>query len=246
MKSKSDPIKTFFEEPQKYLSRRQFDIRIRRETVQEFLNAVEFDRILDIGCGDGSISLPLLKKNTRITFLDISHNMLAILRSKIPAELSMNVETSGEDFMAAQFGSTSFDLILCLGVLAHVECPSRFIGRIASLLRPGGILILEATDSHHFVGRLVTLWHKLLKVEKRIGYSLSLLSNKEVVEMVKRHGFELRAIYRYSLPPPGTHRILPQIALYRLVRLVFGTSRCNRNEWLGNEYIYLLKKSGYT
>ena len=56
MKSKTEKVKSLFEVPERYLGPRHYDIRIRAETVQELTSTLMFDRALDIGCGDGSIS----------------------------------------------------------------------------------------------------------------------------------------------------------------------------------------------
>ena len=69
--------KQAFENPQWYFQKLGYHVRVRIETVTEFLNAAKFDRILDIGCGDGSISLPLLTNENRLTLLDMSEGMLA-------------------------------------------------------------------------------------------------------------------------------------------------------------------------
>src|SRR6267143_3126338 len=155
MLTKVDQVQSFFEQPQQYLSRRAFEIQIRAETVKELVARSNEKRILDIGCGDGSISLPLLTETTRITLLDLSSSMLAIARSKVPPQVAENVETINQDFAAAQFVPQSFDVVLCIGVLAHVTDPADFIAKMVSLLKPGGCIIVECTDSQHFLTRMV-------------------------------------------------------------------------------------------
>jgi SAM-dependent methyltransferase len=50
------------------------------ETVQELVRLSGDARVLDIGCGDGSISLPLLTGKTSLTLLDLSAKMLSIAK----------------------------------------------------------------------------------------------------------------------------------------------------------------------
>src|ERR1039458_272329 len=76
--SKSGLVKAAFERPQRYLDKRRCDIRIRAETVRSFTAGQTFTRVLDVGCGDGSISLPLLSQATRMTLLDLSSGMASI------------------------------------------------------------------------------------------------------------------------------------------------------------------------
>src|ERR1039458_7265327 len=165
--SKSGLVKAAFERPQRYLDKRRCDIRIRAETVRSFTAGQTFTRVLDVGCGDGSISLPLLSQATRMTLLDLSSGMASIAQSNVPQGFAENVEVRNEDFMTASFDSSCFDLIVCLGVLGHVDSPEEFIKKLSALLRPAGRLILEFTDSRHFMGRLVRMMNRLREIGDR-------------------------------------------------------------------------------
>src|SRR5438477_443325 len=53
-----DQVKSFFAQPERYL-KHNFNIRIRAEVVAGFVGDTVFESILDIGCGNGAIYLPL-------------------------------------------------------------------------------------------------------------------------------------------------------------------------------------------
>lgn len=238
---RTDLVRAFFDSPYRYLTGRRFDIRIRADSVRTFTHGRSCRSILDIGCGDGSISLPLLGRETRVTLLDFSASMLSIAQSNVPRELAGDVEVRNEDFMSAAFDPSGFDLIICLGVLAHVDSPEGLIRKTATLLRPGGSLILEFTDSFHFMGRLSRMmgWLKELVAPPRSP--VNLLSFAQVDSLLSRHGFRLVSQFRYAYPPlEGIQRMLPQNILFEIVRLLFGTCEHHRNSWFGNEYICLL------
>jgi 2-polyprenyl-3-methyl-5-hydroxy-6-metoxy-1,4-benzoquinol methylase len=237
MCSKTERVRLFFDQPANYLNRRRHDIRLRAEVVQHLAGPIRNQTILDIGCGDGSLSLPLLDNNNRLTLLDISPQMLSLARSRIATDRVASVHLLNQDFMAACFLPQSFDLVICVGVLAHVNSPEEFLAKIASILKPNGVLILEYTDSYHFVGRAITLYHRLCNALKPFQYSLNLLRSSEVQSVAGQHRFRLTGAFRYSLLPPGTHRLLSQDSMYNLTRAVFGTAARNRNRWMGNEYI---------
>jgi 2-polyprenyl-3-methyl-5-hydroxy-6-metoxy-1,4-benzoquinol methylase len=242
MTTKTEHARIFFDDPEKYLDRREFDIRLRAETVQTLTQGRPLDRILDIGCGNGAISLPLLTTERRLTLLDISQNMLAAARRRIPQNLMNNVEFVNQGFMAASLDPGAYDLVLCIGVLAHVDSPNDVVARVASLLKPGGCAILEFTDSYHFMGRAVVLYHRLLNRFRPATYSLNCIREREVMQSCDEHQLRPSAFYRYCLPPPGSHRLFDQETLYRLTRTVFGPSDRNRIKWLGNQLIYRLEK----
>jgi 2-polyprenyl-3-methyl-5-hydroxy-6-metoxy-1,4-benzoquinol methylase len=242
MGSKTREVKTVFETPEWYLDGTRENITIRTETVQEFLEGKKFDRILDIACGDATASTPLLTRSNRLTLLDISSGMLAHAQSKIPANLLSNVEIINEDFMKATLEPKSFDLIICLGMLAHVDSPAAVIAKIASLLRPNGTIIMESTDAGNVMSYLTIFHQKLASIRKPVPYHVNLLTRAEVVKMFGNHGIELCSIFRYTFSLfPGIHRVLDQKALYKVVRGMFGSSKKNRNAWLGKECIYLFR-----
>jgi|SRR5580700_6877631 2-polyprenyl-3-methyl-5-hydroxy-6-metoxy-1,4-benzoquinol methylase len=240
--SKTREVKKAFETPEWYLDGTRENITIRTETVQEFLEGGKFDHILDIACGDATASTPLLTRSNRLTLLDISSGMLAHAQSKIPANLQSNVEIINEDFMKATLEPKSFDLIICLGMLAHVDSPAAVIAKIASLLRPNGTIIMESTDAGNVMSYLTIFHQKLASIRKPVPYHVNLLTRAEVVRMFGNHGIELCSIFRYTFSLfPGIHRVLDQKALYKVVRGMFGSSKKNRNAWLGKECIYLFR-----
>jgi len=243
MASKLQAVGADFGEPAWYLSRWKYNITIRAETVQEILQGEEFSCVLDLACGDGSISIPLLKPTNRLTLLDLSSAMLANAKSRISEDLAGNVRLINEDFLKADLAPHSFDLIICLGLIAHVDSPKALVGRIAELLSPEGVVIMESTDSSHFLNWPAIFHHDVLKAVGRMKYTLTLTTRDQVIEMFAAKGLELSAIYRYSMPNfvPGLDRFVSQKNLYNLIRVVYGSIRHNRNAWLGKECIYLFR-----
>lgn len=242
--SKLPRVRQLFEAPGWYLKGTGFNIRIRQETVRDLVSGARFDRILDIGCGNGAISIPLLRPDNHLTLVDLSSTMLSIARSNVPADLADNVEFLNSDLMVAELEPHAYDLIVCLGVLAHVESPAATVERIANLLRPGGTLILEFTDAFHAIGCLNGLYHKLRGLFRRStsAYSLNLLSHRDVFGMIARNNLRPASVYRYGMWFPVVHKLFSQDTLYRAVRAIFGSSKKSRNAFLGNAYICLVKE----
>ena len=116
--SKADAARRFFEVPQKYLAR-DFNIRARTHIVRKLLGDVRGRSILDIGCGDGSISRQFLSESNQLTLLDLSKNMLQVAQNTTPQEYLHRTRFINNDFIQCGFVD-EFDVVLCLGVLAHV------------------------------------------------------------------------------------------------------------------------------
>lgn len=98
-------------------------------------------RILDIGCGTGSLSLVLTKLGHRVTGIDLSPKMVAQARKKAgKAELSIAFEVMG----AAQpeFPGQSFNGIVCRHVLWMLPDIVDVLQNWSDLLQPGAKVLL--------------------------------------------------------------------------------------------------------
>jgi 2-polyprenyl-3-methyl-5-hydroxy-6-metoxy-1,4-benzoquinol methylase len=244
MSPKLDEVKSLFESPQPYLERRRYNINIRAETVQYFLRNRAFTTILDVGCGDGSASVPLLNPERSLTLLDLSSQMLSIAQSQVAPTARQNVQAINQDFLTAVLAPHSFDVIICLGFLAHVDSPRAVIEKITQLLRSNGIVILQSTDSSGLPSHLGIAYRRVLKALGRMTYRYTLTTSAHIIEMFADCGLQLSNIYRYSLPGlPGIDRIFSQQALYKSVRLAYGYPENNYNTWPGKECIYLFEST---
>ncbi len=243
--TKSHLVREVFEKADRYLEGRRYDITIRAETVADMAADLEFERVLDIGCGDGSISLPLLRPGRHLTLLDFSSSMTTIARSRVPRHLAASIEVRNEDFTNAIFEEHSFDMIICMGVMAHVDSPDKLIQKIKRLLKPGGTVILEFTDAFHpasWLGHSVNAIKRLAAPPK---YPVNLLSCNRVRALLGKHNFRPSSLFRYALPRYFTlERAISQEFRYRVVRKIFGDYKRNRNRHLGNEYICVVTDDG--
>ena len=79
----------------------QFDEWMRKDDYpQELIDKIKIekmDTVLDIGCGNGSITLPLAAKADSVTALDISTKMLDILQEKAITQDLSNIKVINKD-----------------------------------------------------------------------------------------------------------------------------------------------------
>jgi ubiquinone/menaquinone biosynthesis C-methylase UbiE len=106
------------------------------------------DRILDIGCGTGLLSLKFLtKKDCTITAIDSSAQMLKIFEEKIEQfnlkEKIHCVQTSAEDM---DFRPAQFDIIAATVALHHVKSKGPVINNIYASLKDGGRFVIGEID----------------------------------------------------------------------------------------------------
>jgi SAM-dependent methyltransferase len=220
----------------------RYNINLRARIVGEFVAGRRYRNILDIGCGDGSVSTPLLGRDSHLTLLDASSGMLAEARRGVPPELLDNVEFLNQDLGAANLPG-GYDLILCIGVLAHISSPEEVVARIGSLLRPDGFVIAQVTDCRHFLSRALWCYSRMRGLLAPTRYPVSRISAEQLLSMFARTGLRPVVSYRYSSPMPGLRRLLSEPSFQRLTRYLHGHSTGNRNVRLGNEVLYGFTRS---
>jgi 2-polyprenyl-3-methyl-5-hydroxy-6-metoxy-1,4-benzoquinol methylase len=96
--------------------------------------------ILDVGCGSGWMCEQLLPFG-EVTGLDLSPNMLQRAQMRVP-----EAHFIAGDVLASDLEPASFDVVVTMGVIAHVEDQSEFLRKCAELLKPGGLLLLTVQN----------------------------------------------------------------------------------------------------
>jgi 2-polyprenyl-6-hydroxyphenyl methylase/3-demethylubiquinone-9 3-methyltransferase len=101
--------------------------------------------VLDIGCGGGLVAEPLARLGGTVTAVDADSTAIAAARLHA-AERDIAVDyrvDSAEALVAAGLG---FDLVLALEIVEHVADRSAFVQNLASLTRPGGLLVMSTLN----------------------------------------------------------------------------------------------------
>jgi 2-polyprenyl-6-hydroxyphenyl methylase / 3-demethylubiquinone-9 3-methyltransferase len=124
---------------------------IRDEIVRHFgkesggLKPLAGLRVLDIGCGGGLVSEPVARMGAIVTGLDPGEeNILAARAHAEPQGLSIDYRVGLVEDLAAR--GEQFDAVLCLEVVEHVPDVGAFVKTCASLVRPGGVMILSTIN----------------------------------------------------------------------------------------------------
>jgi S-adenosylmethionine-dependent methyltransferase len=124
---------------------------VRQEVVARQLAECLVDlppqRVLDIGCGQGTQALLLARRGHAVTGLDISARLLDDFRATLaaePAEVGERVRlVQGEaEALTGLFARSSFDVVLCHGVLMYFPDPGPLLDAMTQVLVPGGTVSL--------------------------------------------------------------------------------------------------------
>jgi ubiquinone/menaquinone biosynthesis C-methylase UbiE len=102
-------------------------------------------RILDCGCGPGSITVGLARwaPEGQTTGIDIGLEQLEGARSLARDQGVENVDFQHGDIFALPFDDGSFDVVFSQTVLYHVPAPEKALAEMKRVLRPGGLVALR-------------------------------------------------------------------------------------------------------
>jgi 2-polyprenyl-3-methyl-5-hydroxy-6-metoxy-1,4-benzoquinol methylase len=112
--------------------------------------------ILDYGCGQGRLSIPLAQEGHRVTGVDISPEAIGRADENArEAGVTVSWHAGGMESLPGAFTGESFDVILCTEVLYMAEDPVPLLTGLLGYLRPGGILLLSLRTRYYYLLKAV-------------------------------------------------------------------------------------------
>ncbi|WP_232850789.1 class I SAM-dependent methyltransferase [Nocardia acididurans] len=96
----------------------------------------EADSVLDVGCGEGMLARRLRRSASQVTGIDLHEDSIELARAQ-----SGDITYLVADFLGYPFPSKSFDAIVSVATLHHMDAVTA-LTRMAELLRPGGTLAI--------------------------------------------------------------------------------------------------------
>src|SRR5471032_672053 len=97
-------------------------------------------RMLDIGCGAGILSEPLVRLGAQMIGADPAEENIAVAKAHA-LESGVDIDyraTTAEDLAAA---GERFDVVLAMEVVEHVNDVKEFVSTCASMVKPSGLMI---------------------------------------------------------------------------------------------------------
>ena len=109
------------------------------------LRVLDGVRVLDIGCGGGLVAEPLTRLGAKVTGIDPATETIAAAAAHASAQ-GLVIDYRAVQAEALVAAGETFDAVVCLEVVEHVPDVRTFLSVAASLVRPGGILILSTIN----------------------------------------------------------------------------------------------------
>ena len=104
-------------------------------------------RVLDAGCGPGTITLGLAQVvgPGQVTGIDLEDTQFASGRKQAEHE-GLNVEFHKASVYELPFQDGSFDAVFSHAMLEHLSTPGIALGELRRVLKPGGLIGLRSVD----------------------------------------------------------------------------------------------------
>lgn len=198
----SKKVKAFFDNTDNYLKNNS-NISLRKNIIKTLIGNKKGDRILDVGCGNGDLSKDYILKNN-VDFFDISQNMLDILKKTIKKEKIDSIRLIQGDFLNYHFDK-KYDVILFVGVLAHVDSVKISVKKVSDLLNKNGVVVFQFTNTSNFIGMFISLYYNIFYgyFGKNKNYRLNNVKLKDFYSDLKKNGLKVEKKISHSSLLPG-------------------------------------------
>lgn len=158
--------------------------RIEAQIVQRMIGPVAGKRVLDVGCGDGELSVRLAQLGAEVTGVDTDLDMLASARRRA-VQAGQAIELIEGDVRQLPLSNQTFDIVVAVTVLCFVSDPERVISEITRVLKADGRLIIGELGRYSLwaVKRRISGWFG-----SRIWRAASFLSPRQMQRLVATAG----------------------------------------------------------
>jgi 2-polyprenyl-6-hydroxyphenyl methylase/3-demethylubiquinone-9 3-methyltransferase len=102
-------------------------------------------RVLDIGCGGGLLSEPVARMGASVLGADASEKNIKIAMTH-SAQSGVEVDYRAVTAEALAAAGETFDIVLNMEVVEHVADVEFFLSTCASMVRPGGLMLVSTIN----------------------------------------------------------------------------------------------------
>jgi 2-polyprenyl-6-hydroxyphenyl methylase/3-demethylubiquinone-9 3-methyltransferase len=183
----------------------------------EFVADWRGKKVLDLGCGGGFVAEELAKRGADVVGVDPADALLDVAQMHAQdSGLRIEYKRGTGEFIPCE--NESFDVVVCVDVLEHVDDLSEVLREVARVLKPGGLFLYDTINRTIFslLWMVVALewisgriprgthdWRKFIRPSELenllsgIGFH-HLKQGGIHISSVKRSGFALRPVFKVT------------------------------------------------
>lgn len=188
---------------------KNYDVQVKRvysdayvltaKKMKEYLKSE--DRVLDLGCGTGLLTVEAAEKAAIVDAVDISGKMIDAAREKAEAGSHENISFYVGDVFSKELEEGVYDVVMAFNLLYFLDDPGKAVRRIKRLLKPDGVF-LSATDC---LGEALTLTNAIRHLLVFAGFfpSMKMMKREDVIKVIEDNGFAVREYKDMHDSPPN-------------------------------------------
>lgn len=157
-------------------------------------------RALDVGCGGGFSCEFMAARGVSVFGIDQSQKCIdAAAQHAHSSGFPIDYRCGVAEHLP--YPNQSFDVVVCVDVLEHVEDVKRVIAEISRILKPSGLFFFD-TINRNFKSRLVMIWlmeNILGEIERGVHDWDKFITPLEATELLSQHSFDQIEIKGFDL-----------------------------------------------
>lgn len=233
--SKSVRSKEYFDNTENYLNSNPV-ISLRKKIINELIGEQKNKQILDLGCGNGELTLDFISNN-QITFLDISQKMLDLVKKSISEDKLVNAKFENSDISLFK-PDRKYDLVICVGVIAHVESVSDLLFKLNDITSAKGNIILQFTANEKLLSHFNNMRYKFFRKEV-YKYEINRVSTSKIEDLISSLGIKIiKKVNHFPVSP-----FFSPFSYQKKLQLLEWSYKSLFLSYFGSETIFLLSKS---
>jgi 2-polyprenyl-3-methyl-5-hydroxy-6-metoxy-1,4-benzoquinol methylase len=204
-----------------------FDIQLPKERVYSFKkshNSLHYyiinhlpwkkaDVVVDLGANDGILASKIISKVKKITVVDIQKPWEKKNITSLRLDLNQDFDKS--------LGNKSFNKVIALDIIEHLNNPEAAIKKINNILKPGGTLYASTANIGYFIMRITHLigWFNYGKRGILDMTHQRLFTVNSFKKLLQDNGFILKKIVGFG--PPVADQISRR-GVWKLIDVISG------------------------
>ena len=177
-----------YTEYERYVDFKRLDFIVK--CLQSYFNRSNV-KGLDLGCGEGNITVPLAFLGYRMTGIDISPQRIKKARSKQSTMDNPKFFVGDAENLKVR---KKFDFVICSEVLEHLNTPQKALKSIKEILNKSGLLIVTIPNGYGPYSLIFDHFRNIIRrIIPKVGASDHVQAFKlsEICNLLNEVGFEI-------------------------------------------------------
>ena len=200
----------------------EYLLSMQQQKVGDALSARFGNTVLDVGGGHGQLAPDLVESGHDVTVLGSSNDCYKRVRQGKGGE---DVKLVTGDLLNLPFPDNSFDLVISVRLISHIEHWPRLVREFCRVARTAIVIDYPSTSG---INALTPLLFKVKRGIEQNTRTYKSFSRKELSEEFRRNDFCVSGLYPQFLLPMVIHRVMKGALWLRAVEkfcATFGLTR---------------------